>query len=439
LAGVENQIKRNKDCSETRASRRADFDLKIISKTRRKNTEREKGDTDGLPLGALFLMSVLARIRYGRITIQWMDGREFVYTGTETGPEGVLVIKDPACFRKMLTGGSLGFSEGYLDAGWDTPDLVALLDNLAQNVQGRRSSIRIPSPLKPVKRLVHSLRSNTTRGARKNISYHYDLGNDFYALWLDSTMTYSCAIFDQPDDELSDAQNNKYDHLLELAEVGPGDHVLEIGCGWGGFAVHAARKTGCHVTGLTISQEQYAWATELVKKGGLEDLVEIKLQDYRHVEGEFDKVVSIEMFEAVGERYWPVFFETIHDRLRPGGIAALQVITIKDESFDSYRKRPDFIQMHVFPGGMLPSVSRFREVADQAGLAMNEPALYGEHYVRTLSRWLDSFENAVAAGTTALPDDERFQRLWRYYLAYCIAGFRNGNINVMQTTLKADG
>ncbi|MHB1003802.1 MAG: class I SAM-dependent methyltransferase, partial [Thermoleophilia bacterium] len=265
--------------------------------------------------------------------------------------------------------------------------------------------------------------------------HHYDRGNDFYSAWLDPTMTYSCGIFERPGEELSDAQRNKWDRLLELVEVSERDHLLEIGCGWGGFAVYAAGKTGCRVTGVTISREQHAWATELVRREGLEELVDIRLEDYRQVEGIYDKVVSVEMFEAVGERYWTRFFETVRNRLRSGGQAALQVITIRDESFAGYRRRPDFIQLHVFPGGMLPSVTRFREAASRAGLTMAAPAFYGAHYASTLSAWLKNFDNAVARDPSVVPD-ERFQRLWRYYLAYCIAGFRTRNIDLMQTRLR---
>jgi cyclopropane-fatty-acyl-phospholipid synthase len=386
----------------------------------------------------------VAGLKAGRLTVYWPDGRVERVAGGAPGPAAEMVVRDPTVARRIALAGATGLAEGYMDGSWDTPDLVALLDMFAGNMMsgGMKGT---PAALERLGRVVHLLRVNTRRGSKRNIAYHYDLGNDFYRLWLDETLAYSCALFSccelpaevtpgGADDALFEAQVAKWDRLLDLLRPQPGEHMLEIGCGWGGFAIHAAQTRGCRVTGITLSEEQLRHAQAAVEAAGLGDVVEIRLQDYRDVAETFDHIASIEMFEAVGERYWPVFFSSVRDRLQPGGSAALQVITIADDRFDHYRRSADFIQKYIFPGGMLPSPKVFAAAAAQAGLVAGEPAFFAADYARTLECWLRRFD-AVRAEVRALGFDTRFVKMWRYYLAYCIAGFRHEMIDDMQVTL----
>jgi cyclopropane-fatty-acyl-phospholipid synthase len=287
-------------------------------------------------------------------------------------------------------------------------------------------------------RLRHWMNRNTREQAKKNISHHYDLGNDFYALWLDETMTYSSAIFDTGQESLEKAQTRKYASMVDQMGVRPGDHVLEIGCGWGGFAEYAAGERGLKVTGLTISREQHEFAVERIRKAGLSDKVEIKLQDYRDERGLYDGIASIEMFEAVGERYWPVYFETVRDRLKPGKQATLQIITVEDKRFEVYRKSVDFIQKYIFPGGMLPSPTVLRREIESAGLSIMRSIEFGESYSQTLRRWHDIF-NERWKDVSLLGFDDRFRRMWNFYLTSCAAGFHAGSIDVTQITVTKPG
>jgi cyclopropane-fatty-acyl-phospholipid synthase len=402
--------------------------------------------------------ALLRRLGAGHLTIEWPDGTIQEFQGDDPGPAAVLEVKSGTAMRRLFTSGATGFAEGYMAEEWDTPDLLALLDLAMVNI--RRGDLGdLPTPLKPLTRAWHRLNDNTRAGSRRNIEYHYDLGNDFYELWLDDTMTYSCALFDggvqdeptgcaPPADEespgvcpedpdaavLCEAQRAKWDRLLEVLQPSRDDRILEIGCGWGGFAVHAAANAECRVTGITLSQEQFDYARAKVAEAGLEGRVDIRLQDYRDVPETYSRIASIEMFEAVGERWWPTFFESVRDRLERSGRAAIQTITICDESFETYRTRPDFTQRYIFPGGMLPSPSRFMQVAREAGLEPDEPRYFGQSYARTLETWLARFDD-VWPQVEALGFDERFRRMWRYYLAYCRTGFRHENINVMQVSL----
>ncbi|WP_345900863.1 cyclopropane-fatty-acyl-phospholipid synthase family protein, partial [Martelella sp. UBA3392] len=279
--------------------------------------------------------------------------------------------------------------------------------------------------------LRHKLRRNSKSGSRRNIAFHYDLGNAFYKLWLDETMTYSSALYEGRDRSLSEAQTAKYDRIIARLQIGPEDRVLEIGCGWGGFAEHAAARTGCHVTGLTLSKEQAKYARERLAASGLSDRTDIRLEDYRDCKGTFDKIVSIEMFEAVGEENWPVFFKTVNERLTPGGTAVIQSIAIEHHRLDDYRRNPDFIQAYIFPGGMLPSIETFKKGAGSAGLAVKDLFSFGKDYARTLLEWERRFL-AEWDAIRPLGFDDRFQRMWRYYLNYCATGFDAGRIDVAQ-------
>ena len=354
--------------------------------------------------------------------------------GSEAGPSGEIRLARPWEFaRRIATRGHVGLGEAYMAGDWDSPDLTALIHTLAVNQQAFAAVLegswmnRILSPLR------HRRRSNTRTGSRRNIAYHYDLGNDFYRLWLDPSMTYSAGLFAQDGDTLQQSQHNKYARLLRMLDATPGQHVLEIGCGWGSFAREAA-TAGLQVTGLTLSKEQLAWARQAIAGTPLEPRVDLRLQDYRDVDGQYDHIVSIEMFEAVGEAYWPTYMDTLSKRLRPGGRAALQVITIDPSIFDDYKASPDFIQHYIFPGGMLPTVERFDHAAAAAGLKVVERSFHASDYARTLALWRERFEQRLDE-VRALGYDERFIRMWRYYLSYCEAGFVDERIDVMQVAL----
>jgi cyclopropane-fatty-acyl-phospholipid synthase len=321
-----------------------------------------------------------------------------------------------------------------MDGDWETPDLPALLTLAAMNDEAlleRYYGLRWAAALR---RLWHVGRANTRAGSRRNIAYHYDLGNAFYERWLDGSMTYSSAVFAREDETLAEAQANKYRRVAEKLEIAPGASVLEIGCGWGGFARLIAREFGARVTAITVSRQQCDYARKRAHEDGLADRIDVRLVDYRDVEGRFDRVASIEMLEAVGERYWPVFFAKLRDNLNDGGRAALQVITIADRWFDSYRRSVDFIQRYIFPGGMLPSPTALRRLAEQAGLTVAREEFFGPHYARTLAEWQRRFQ-AAWPELSPMGFDRRFKRMWEYYLAYCEAGFRAGSIDVTQVAL----
>jgi cyclopropane-fatty-acyl-phospholipid synthase len=350
--------------------------------------------------------------------------------GDGGAPQAVWRLHHPRALWRLVSGGALGFAEGYLAGDWDTPDLMALLDLAAANEAALGAAAGGRGWLAAGERLRHRLRANSRRQAQRNIAYHYDLGNDFYSAWLDDTMTYSAAVFAAPDEPLEAAQARKYARLAELAGVAPGRQVLEIGCGWGGFMSHAATR-GATVTGLSISAEQVAYANVRMQREGLAERARAVFRDYRDAGGSYESIVSIEMFEAVGEAYWDVYARQLAALLAPGGRAALQVITIEPDRFDGYRRNPDFIQRHVFPGGMLPSEPVLHEVLGRAGLTVVERHACGYDYARTLARWRARFEAAWPA-LTELGFDERFRRLWRYYLCYCEAGFMHDAIDVVQ-------
>jgi cyclopropane-fatty-acyl-phospholipid synthase len=349
-------------------------------------------------------------------------------------PHADLAVNDPAFARRVLFSGDIGFAEGYMAGEWETGDLSALLEIISLNLDGLTRLLR-GNPLSVALGAIrHAGRRNTRAGARRNILEHYDLGNAFYAAWLDPTMTYSSAKFDHPGEDLTSAQLNKYRALARRLDLQPGDKVLEIGCGWGGFAEVAARDYGARVTGLTISDAQRDFAVARMARLGLADKVDIQLRDYRDVEGRFDKVASIEMFEAVGETYWPAYFGKIAEALKSGGRAALQIITIDEALFAGYRRRADFIQRYIFPGGMLPTVARIRQEAERAGLDWDAMQTFGGSYADTLSLWGRRFA-AKWDEIKTLGFDERFKRLWAFYLSYCEAGFRTRRTDVVQVGL----
>ncbi len=385
------------------------------------------------PASAKAVLLALLQIRDGAAIITLPDGRRLRF-GDDTATVVDFRIKDYRFARRVLASGDIGFAEGLMAGEWDSVDLSALLTLIAKNVERFTRLLEGSFVGKALNWLRHLSRENSKRGSRRNILAHYDLGNRFYEAWLDASMTYSSARFDAKVRDLESAQRAKYKALAEHLELKPGDHVLEIGCGWGGFAEFAARECGARVTGITISDEQYAYARARMEKAGIADQVEIRRQDYRDVEGQFDKVASIEMFEAVGEKYWPAYFAKIASVLKPGGKAGLQIITIRDELFEQYRRRADFIQRYVFPGGMLASVERLREETARVGLVWRRAEAFGQSYAETLAEWARRFKTRWH-DIQAMGFDERFKRLWLFYLSYCEAGFRSGRTNVVQLEL----
>ena len=392
-------------------------------------------NNSAMPRSGRILLSLLSRLHCGRLEFIDPCGDCFIFKGTYPGPEASLIIRDWSVCADVLTSGDIGFAEAYLAMKWESNDLPALLELAARNRDVLEKAIHGKWWGKVLYRLRHLTRRNTRSNARRNIHAHYDLGNAFYQAWLDKTMTYSSALFGSDSSRsLEQAQLAKYRRILDQLEIQKGDRILEIGCGWGGFAEVAARERGARVHGITLSQEQWSFCTQRMREAGLDGQVQIEICDYRDVKGQFDFIVSIEMFEAVGEAYWPGYFAAVRERLRSGGRALIQTIVIADELFDDYRRSTDFIQQYVFPGGMLPSPSQFREQAKAAGLAVGESHYFGPDYAETLARWRDRY-NSVAALLRNYGFDARFERLWNFYLAYCEAGFRAGSIDVAQMEL----
>jgi cyclopropane-fatty-acyl-phospholipid synthase len=385
--------------------------------------------------GLAVALNLASRLYRGSLELHLPDGTSRLFRGTHPGPQAVVQLRNGRVARRYLTGGSVGFAEGYIAGDWDTPDLATLLELLSTNEHAWGDGYFGRVWQRWLRRCQHLLRTNTRSGSRRNIHAHYDLGNEFFAAWLDPSMTYSSALFMDGAEDLEEAQQAKYRALAQLIAIAPGQRLLEIGTGWGGFAIAAAKEFGARVTSITVSQAQAEHARARVFREGLADQVDIVLQDYRDVKGQFDRVASIEMFEAVGERFWPIFFQRLRSRLRPDGLAGLQLITIADQYFEDYRRNADFIQSCVFPGGMLPSPSVLDHQAQSTGLVREGGRAFGACYARTLGIWNERFQDAWPR-VRELGFDERFKRIWTYYLAYCEAGFRTGSIDVVQTVLR---
>ena len=380
------------------------------------------------------LFSVLAQSRVGSLSITTPDGASRRFAGADPGPSAELTIHEWQAVANMVRYAEIGVAECWRDGLISTPDMTAFLEWCVANEKALEN-VFYGNPVTAILlRAAHWLRPNTRAGAKKNIHAHYDLGNSFYSLWLDRTMTYSSAVFDEKADDLAQGQEAKYERLLQVLEVRPEHHLLEIGCGWGGFAEYAARTRGCHVTGITISRAQLDFAHERIRRAGLRERVDLRFVDYRDVGGQYDRIVSIEMFEAVGERYWPRFFQAVHDRLVPGGRAAIQAITIAPDAFERYRKTSDFIREYIFPGGMLATPERFTQEALGANLRPREPYFFGKDYATTLKRWREMID-ARESDVKAHGFDDRFLAIWRFYLCYCEAGFRTKRTDVMQIEL----
>ena len=391
-------------------------------------------------LGTWALRRFLRRLDRGRLTLGLPGGKTEIFGPPETVPQVALDVHRTRFFRRVLLAGDIGFGEAYVDGDWSSPDLVGLLGLLAQReevLDDRRFWPALAG--RALNYMTHLRRPNSVAGSRRNIGEHYDLGNDFYRLFLDSTMSYSGGIFKTGRESLEESQHVKMQAIIDMARLGPDDHVLEIGCGWGGFALEAARSTGCRVTGITISREQFDWASRRVREEGLGDRIEILLADYRHVRGSYSAIVSIEMLEAVGHRNLPLYFQTLDRLLAAGGRAALQVITMPDQKYDAYRLGSDWIRKHIFPGGHLPSIGAMaRAMGKRTRLGIIRMEDIGTHYARTLELWRLALQERTG-DVMGLGFDREFLRKWHYYFCYCEAGFRSRTVRNYQFLLSRMG
>lgn len=387
---------------------------------------------DRVPASFRLAALLLLKTERGNLTFLLPDGRRLVFRHDQAGPDATIEVHDYGFVKQALAGGDVGFADAYMDGLWSTPDLTEVLRFFAANFETAGRLAVGGWIVRSMNMIRHAFaRRNSREGARKNITAHYDLGNEFYQKWLDPSMTYSSAVFESPNQSLEQGQANKYRNICDRINAGPESRILEIGCGWGGFAEYAAKQRGAHITCLTISPAQHAYAAARMQREGLNDRVDIRLEDYRDHTGRYDGVASIEMFEAVGEAYWPSYFSKIFSSLKAGGKAALQIITIDDKLFPRYRKRVDFIQQHIFPGGMLISEEVLKEQFAQAGLRHDGVSYFGQDYARTCREWARSFNDRWSE-IIDLGFDEPFRRLWNFYLSYCEAGFLDGRINVGQ-------
>jgi cyclopropane-fatty-acyl-phospholipid synthase len=382
------------------------------------------------PASGKAVLLALLNLRGGMLSVTLPSGEKLRF-GDSASPHAQLNIHEYRLMKRVLRHGSVGFADAYINGECSTPDLVAVLTLFAKNAD---QIMRHVTGGRLVRLMRHLGRANTRKGARRNILAHYDLGNRFFEAWLDPSMTYSSARFDRGAETLAQAQRDKYRAIADRLGLKQGQSILEIGCGWGGFAEVAARDYGAHVTGITISDAQLDYARARMQKAGLASRVAIERVDYRDVKGSFDAIVSIEMFEAVGERYWTDYFRKVRDVLKPGGRAVLQIITIRDDLFAAYRQSADFIQHYIFPGGMLPSLDRLRVETTRAGLIWRGYDAFGESYAETLAAWTRRF-TAKWDDIKRLGFDERFKRLWTMYFGYCEAGFRTGRTDVIQLEL----
>lgn len=412
-----------------------DFTIKTPESLKQFLAELHQEKTAYTPSRALRLcLHFASKIQLGQMDVILPDQKKLRFLGDQPGPHGVLLIHNDVMARKFLTGGRLGFCESYLDGDWSSPDIAQFFELILRNSEIMRDALHGKPWYRWLSGFIHSLRPNSKRGSKKNIYDHYDIGNNFYDKWLDKTMTYSSALFRTGEESLEEAQQEKYAHLAQMLEINADHHVLEIGCGWGGFADYVASEIGAKMTCVTISQEQYDYAVKRMADKGLSDKVKILLKDYRDIDGQFDRIASIEMFEAVGEKYWRTYFNSLNRLLKPGGKAGLQVITIRDDHFEEYRKSADYIQRYIFPGGMLPSQKVLKKLTHKADLNWGNVFSFGKDYARTLSIWNQNFQQTWPSFDHKF--DERFKRLWEQYLCYCQAGFSVGTIDVIQFTMN---
>jgi cyclopropane-fatty-acyl-phospholipid synthase len=388
-------------------------------------------------LDLALLDAIGRRIRCGSLTVDLPGGGRRGYRGSEPGPRAAVTLHDTALLRRIATLGAIGLADGYIEGDFDSDDLAGVIELAAYHVEPG-TGVRVPDIVDRAGREIWRRvgRASEPRGALRDVVQHYDLGNDFFALWLDPTMTYSAGVFASEDTTLEEAQLEKYARLARATGLTRGDRVLDIGCGWGGFATFAAAEIGCRVTAITVSKEQFDHVGKLVAERGLGDLVETRLQDFRHTEGRFDRIVSIEMIESIPSSAWPAFFGRLSELTRPGGTIGLQAIVVADRHWRTSDRNPDFIRRYVFPGGQVPAPMVLRTLARTHGLSWIEDHGYGASYARTLRSWRERFDDRDS-DVAALGFDERFRRMWRYYLSYCEGGFRAGRVDVRQIVLGA--
>lgn len=382
----------------------------------------------------LFL-KIMERIQIGHFTLIFPDGTKKEFIGKTPGRDGVLILRDFAAIPKIISSSDIGLAESYRDGLVDSPDMTSLLLLCIENQNALEAVFKGNYFGMIYYRIRHFFRGNSRKGSKKNIQAHYDLGNSFYKLWLDPTMTYSAAIFKHDEETLEEAQRNKYQRIINTIRPKSTDHILEVGCGWGAFATMAASQTGCQVTCLTLSKEQHHYATELVKKMDLEHLVTIKICDYRDEIGLYDHIVSIEMVEAVGEDYWEQYFNMIEAKLKPGGKAMLQSIYIIDDLFENYRKSTDFIQQYIFPGGMVLAPKIFKKYSMKNNLEIKDFYHFGLDYAQTLKLWRQEFKKKYEQ-VKSIGFDDSFLKIWDFYYVYCEAGFLSRRIDVAQIVLE---
>ena len=381
------------------------------------------------------LVNFLSKIRYGKLTVQFPTGEERVFVGKEEDISASIKIHNYNFLNLIFKKGSVGFAEAYMNGYFSSTDLTNLLLLSHKNESYFLQSINTNLFFATFAKLKHFLNNNSKSQSKKNIKYHYDLGNNFYEKWLDKTMTYSSALFDNKNTNLSDAQFNKYRKIAETLSLDSNSKTLEIGCGWGGFSEFLASNYNCKITAITISKEQFNFAKKRIEEANLSKKVTVLFCDYRNIEGKFDKIVSIEMFEAVGKDYWNVFFDKIKSILKPNGNIGLQLITIDDKIYNVYEKNPDFIQKYIFPGGMLPSFKILENILSNNSLYIESVNSYANDYAKTLSLWKQEF-NKNWENIEKLGFDETFNRMWNYYLSYCEGGFLSKNIDLKQINLK---
>ena len=400
------------------------------------NSKKEENSIISQSVWGKLLERWISRIKIGSLTLRFPSGLERKFCGSAAGPNAKMTIKSWKLIPRLIMSGDVGLAESFMAGEWDTPDLTQLILLGDLNEQALGDAVTPSKIIGLLERFRHFRHANSRRGSKRNIAAHYDLGNDFYSTWLDKSMSYSSALFKEPAEHLEAAQRRKYIRLAKQLDLKENETVLEIGCGWGGFAEIAAREFKCKVVGITLSTEQAAYAADRMRESQVSNLVDIRIEDYRDVQGKFDKIVSIEMLEAVGAENWRRYFEGIKRLLKPDGKAAIQTITINDKFFDIYRRRPDFIQKYIFPGGVLPNENAINDSINVAGLQLLESHYFGTSYAETLRRWHWRFEQKWTE-IKKLGFDERFQRMWSYYLSYCEAGFETGHINVGQFLISS--
>tara|TARA_Y100001934_G_C12325667_1_gene762461 strand:+ start:216 stop:1403 length:1188 start_codon:yes stop_codon:yes gene_type:complete len=382
------------------------------------------------------IINKLFFIKNGLLEVTFSDKEKIFIGDKESNLTAYLNIHSFNAFNRIIKSGSIGFSEAYINSELSSPDISKVIFLFSLNRNHNKNIIYGKRIYSLWNYLKHAIKPNTKSGSKKNISYHYDLGNKFYSKWLDNSMTYSSALFDNKELNLTNAQNNKYSNICKIINLKEGDDILEIGCGWGGFAEYAAKKYKSKITSITLSSKQTEYAKQRIQKEGLSDLINIQICDYREINKKYDKIISIEMFEAVGKKYWPVFFQKLNQNIKDDGLIGMQLISIKDDLYSKYKNNADFIQKYIFPGGFLPSIDSLQKMTSKYGLKMSVEKTFGKDYANTLSIWRNNFLSNWDEISKEKKFDIKFKNMWEYYLAYCEAGFLSNSINVHQIILN---